>query len=267
MGVAFESGYTLPGSDYPLTHARIAHSGNWLAGGTVTASTTAAGYFADGPDNSLTYEKWQPTASAATWEYDHGSAAECDYCVIGAHDLGTRAATVNVQAEIAAVWTTLVSISPADNMPIMAIFEPRTQQAWRLQITYAGTAPVIGVIKFGKALQMPRPLYGGHAPLDLSRQTILRTNISEAGEFLGRTKQRTAFATSFAWQHLEASWVRANWRPLQLAIETEPFFIAWRPITFSEVGLVYSSQTPIPENMGIRDLMSVNLGVTGYGYD
>lgn len=267
MAVAFESGYTLPGSDEPLTHARIAHSGNWLTGGTVTASTTATDFFADGPDNSLTYERWQPTASPATWEYDHGSDVEADYCVIGAHDLGTQSVTVNVQAEIAAVWTTLVSVSPTTDEPIMAIFEPRTETKWRLQLTYAGTDPTIGVIKFGKALQMQRTLYGGHAPINMARQTILRSTYSETGEFLGRTKQRTYAQTSFSWDNLTADWVRANWRPFQLAMETEPFFIAWRPSTYGDVGLCQTDSVPVPSNKGVRDLMSVEMSVRGYGYD
>jgi len=265
MGVVFEAGYTLPGGDEPLTHARIAHSGNWLSGGTVTASSTATDFFADGPTNSLTYEKWKGTA-AATWEYDHGGASECDYCVIGAHTMGTDGATFTVQYWDGATWQNVSpATSPADNMPIMVIFAPETRQRWRLNIT-AGT-PEIGVIKFGKALQMQRALYGGHAPLDLSRQTILRSTYSESGEFLGRTKQRTYFETSFQWDNLTAAWVRTNWRPLQVAIACDPFFIAWRPGDFSEVGLVQTEQTPIPSNQGQRDLMSVSLSVRGYGYD
>ena len=267
MAVVFEAGYTLPGADEPLTHARIAHSGNWLSGGTVTASTTATDFFAAAPNNSLTYEKWQPTASPATWEYDHGSAVETDYCVIGAHNLGAVSATVNVQAEIAAVWTTLVSVSPTTDEPIFAIFEPRTQQAWRLSITYAGTAPTIGVIKFGKAMQMQRTIYGGHSPLDMARQTVLRSTYSETGEFLGRTKQRTYNQTSFGFDNLTAQWVRDNWRPFQRAMEAEPFFIAWRPATWPEVGLCQVDSVPVPSNAGVRDLMSVDMNVRALGYD
>ena len=54
-----EAGYTLTVSDEPLTHARIAHKGNWLSG-VVTASSTATGYTADGPAGDVSYEKWRP---------------------------------------------------------------------------------------------------------------------------------------------------------------------------------------------------------------
>lgn len=267
MGVIFQTGYSLPGGDQPLTHARIAHSGNWLAGGTATASTTATGYFADAPKSSLTYERWKPTTLAATWEYDHGSAATCDYCVIAAHNMGTNGNTLQIQYWNGTSWTGVIpSTAITDDMAVMAIFGQQTRQLWRIQISN-GTAPEIGVVKFGLAMQMPRPIYGGHAPLDLSRQTVLRSNYSETGEFLGRTKQRVQMATGFSWQHMTAAWVRSNWRPFQKALEAEPFVIAWRPETFSEVALCQVDAVPVPQNMGIRDLMSVEMQVRALAHD
>jgi len=264
MAVIFQAGYSLPGGDEPLTHARIAHANNWLAGGTVNASSTATGYFAEGPANSLTYEKWKPSAPG-TWEYDHGGASECDYCAIGAHTFGTDSATFKVQYWNGGAWVDLCAAqSPADDEPIMVIFAPQTRQRWRVNIS-AGT-PEIGVVKFGKALQMERAFFGGHAPLNLARQTVLRSNLSETGEFLGRTKQRTYLASSFGWEHLTAAWVRTNWPTLQTAIETEPFFVAWRPGDYPDVGLVQVDSLDAPQNMGIRDLMQASLTVRGYGY-
>lgn len=265
MGVAFEAAYALPGGDQPLTHARIAHAGNWLSGGTVAASSTAAGYFAEAPENSLTNERWRPGSVPATWAYDHGSAVACDYCAIGAHSLGTEGATVAVQYDAGAGWVTLVSVAPTDDMPILFIFAPVTAADWRISVT--GAVAEVGVVKFGTALQMPRPIYGGHAPLHLARQVTLRANLSETGEYLGRSQIRTHLAGSFAWEHLTAAWVRANWRPFQTAAAAEPFFIAWRPATFSEVALCQTDQVPVPSNMGIRDLMSVDLQVRGHAYD
>ena len=97
MTVILESGYSLPSGDYPLTHARIGHTLNWLAGGTAVGSSTATGFFADAPLNTLTYERWKPSSVAATWEYDHGSAVECDYAAIAAHTMGTNGNSALVQ--------------------------------------------------------------------------------------------------------------------------------------------------------------------------
>lgn len=267
MTVIFSTGYSLPSGDEPLTHARIAHANNWLAGGTVTASGTATDYFADGPTNSLTYEKWAADALTATWEYDHGSAAECDYCCIGAHTMGTNGNTLQIQYWNGSSWSGLIPATAiTSDMPIMAIFPPQTRQRWRIQIS-TGTVPEIGVVKFGKALQMQRALYGGHTPLDYARQTIMRSNRSVTGEFLGRTKLRNTLATSYDWAHLKRDWLDANWKDFQLAIEEEPFFLAWRPGDFSEVGLCYTDQIPVPTSMGIRDLFQVSLNVSARGYE
>lgn len=267
MGVIFASGYTLPGGAQPLTHARVAHSLNWVSGGTVSASSTASDYFADGPDNSLTYEKWQPSALPATWANDFGAANTFDYCVIAAHDMGTQGNTLEVQAFDGGVWTDLVPATVITNdMPIFCIFSPQNDTQARIRITN-GSEPTIGFVKFGSALQMQRPLYGGHAPLDLSRMTVLRSNYSETGEFLGRTKQRSYAQTNFAWSNLTAAWVRSNWRTFQKAVEAEPFVIAWRPETFSEVGFCQTDAVPVPSNQGVRDLMSVEMSVRARGYD
>jgi hypothetical protein len=269
MTVIFESGYSLPSGDEPLTHARIAHSLNWLSGGTATASSTASGFDADAPLNTLTYETWKPSSLAATWAYDHGSAVQCDYACIAAHTLSTEGCTIKVQYSTDNIsWTDLTAATAiADDSPIFAIFEPVTARYWRINITAGTDEPQIGVIKFGATLQMERPLYGGHSPITLARQTILRSNYSETGEYLGRTKQRTYLSTNFAWSNLTAAWVRSNWPTLQKAIEAEPFWIAWRPSSFGEVGFCQVDEVPIPQNSGTRDLMNVSMSVRARGHD
>ena len=267
MTVILESGYSLPSGDYPLTHARIGHTLNWLDGGTANPSSTATGFFADAPLNTLTYERWKPSAATAQWEYNHGSAAECDYAAIAAHTMGTNGNSVQAQYYDGAAWQDLSPVTsvPSDE-PIMFIFEPETRQRWRISIT-GGTAPEIGVIKFGRAMQMERPLYGGHAPVPMARDTILRSNYSETGEFLGRTKQRTYLQTQYAWEHLTSTWVRANWPNFQLATEAQPFFIAWRPTTFGDVAYAQLDQVPVPSNMGLKNYMSVSMNIRARAYD
>lgn len=229
MTIIFEAAYTLPASDYPLTHARIAHARNWLAGGTATASGTATGFFADAPLNTLTYEAWRPDALPATWTYTHNVAAKCDYCCIAGHDMGTRGASLSVQYYDGSTWQAVIAATQIrDNSPIFCIFAPQTASQWRVSIT-GTTLPKISVIRFGKALQMQRPIFGGHSPITLARQTVLRSNKSETGEYLGRSKTRTFLQTGFSWSNLTTAWVRAWWPDLQRAVETEPFWIAWRP--------------------------------------
>lgn len=265
MTVVLQSGYVLPGGDQPLTHARIGHSRNWHSGGTAVASSTDADYFANGPLNSLTYEKWRPTAVPATWEYNHGSPVSVDYCGIAAHTLQGR--TFTIQYWNGSTWVSVTpATTPADNSPIFCIFAPVTAQRWRVNVT-AGSLFTIGVIKFGRALQMPRPLFGGHSPLDFGRQTVYRSNESESGEFLGKTKVRVGLSTAYQWANIPDTWIYANWKTLQLAVESEPFFIAWRPAKYGAVGYCETMGTPQTANMGVKNLMSAELQVKGLAYD
>ena len=264
--IIFQSGYALPRQDYPLTHARISHSLNWKAGGTSLTSTTATGYFANAPLGSMTYENWKPTVLPATWEYNNGSAFSCDNGCVASHNLS--GCTVNFQYWNGASWVDVTAATVVtSNAPIMAIWSPVSAQRWRLNITAGPIVPEVAVIKFGLLLQMPRPIYGGHAPIDFARQTILRSNHSETGQYLGRTRQRVMLVSEFNWQNIEASWIRTNWKTLQLAIETEPFFLAWRPSSFNEVVYGQTDAVPVPQNQGVRDLMSVSLGMRGLSYD
>jgi len=266
MGVIFATGYAPGASDQPTTHARIAHANNWLTG-TVNASTTDAAYFAEAPDNSMTYEKWKPTALPATWELNFGASKTVDYCCIAAHNMGTNGNSLQVQRYNAGAWSDMIPTTAiTDDMPIMVIFAGTADTRYRIRIS-GGTLPTIGVIRFGQAMQMPRPIYGGVAPFDLARQTAFKANVSETGEFLGRSKIRSHFNVVFNWQHIAASWVRSNWRSFQLAVEEEPFFITWRPSTFSEVAYAQALQNPTASNMGVRDLMALGLSARGYGYD
>jgi hypothetical protein len=266
MSVVFQSGYTLPGGDQPLTHARIAHSLNWRSGGTAAASSTASGYFANAPLNTLTYEKWRPNAATGTWEYNHGSSVSCNYCCIAGKTSGV---TITVQYFTGSTW---VALSPAtamtDNSAIMFIFAATSASRWRINITAGGTLAEIAVVKFGLALQLERPIFGGHAPILFSRQTVMKMNESETGEYLGRSKWRTYLETTYSWQNLSASWIGANWPSLQRAVETEPFFIAWRPSGYpDQVAFGRAMGVPIPSNSGTRDLMSVELQMRALNYD
>ncbi len=267
MGVIFETGYSLPGSDEPTTHARIAHSANWQSGGTIAASTTATGFFADAPDNSLTYEKWQPSALPATWENDFGSANITDYCCIAGHTLGTNGNTLQVQYHNGSTWVDIINEAIADDEPIFCIFEPLTRQRFRINISN-GTAPSVAVVRFGSALQMQRAIYGGVTPIKMNRNTTVRSTKSELGQWLGRTKIRNNLSGSFAWSHLTASWVRTNIEPFIQAVEQEPFFIAWRPATFTDVSYCWTNQNPKgPSHSGPVDLMSFDINVEALGYE
>jgi hypothetical protein len=114
---------------------------------------------------------------------------------------------------------------------------------------------------------MPQAIYGGHTPARFNRATTFRDNRSGSGEILGRTKLRTSLQASYSWTLLKADWIREYWDDMQLAIEGEPFFIAWRPDKFPDVELALSTNAAQPTNMGTRSYMQVTLSAMGYGYE
>ncbi|MDW4550887.1 hypothetical protein R5H32_16110 [Defluviimonas sp. D31] len=100
MPAIFSKDYALPAGDRPLTHARIAHAGNWISGTASASSTDGSGaYFADAPANSLLFERWKPAALPGKWEIDAGGPVSVDYCAIGAHDLAATGSTLKVEYE------------------------------------------------------------------------------------------------------------------------------------------------------------------------
>jgi len=267
MTVIFQTGYSLPSGDEDLTHARIAHANNWYAGGTIAASSAETGYFASAPDNSLTYEYWKPSSLPATWETDLGSAREVDYCAIAAHNMGSNGNTLQVQYWNGSSWSGVIpSTAITTEEPIFCIFAPQTRQRWRIQVSN-GTAPTIGVIRFGKALQMPRPMSGGHQPLALGRETVSRANISETGEILGRSVLRRSLKSSYSWNIIENSWIDANWPDFQRAAEAEPFFTAWRPVDDSGVGYGMADEVPKATYTGQAGFMRASLAMTARSWE
>lgn len=248
---------------FPLTHAMIGYKTICTADN-VTASSQAAGCPASDAVNIFTNEYWRPDVMPATWTIDAGTGVDTDYIGIAAHTLGTSGASLDIEYSTDGLtWTGMYSFAPADNAPIMVIYATTTARYWRM--TVAGpVSPRIGVIYIGEMLQMQRPIYGGHAPITLNRDTTIFNQMSESGQFMARSITRQGASTSYAWKNLTALWYRQYFDPFVKAARTVPFFIAWRPATFpTEIGFVWTSKDIRPSNMGIRDLMEVSLDVTG----
>ncbi len=105
----------------------------------------------------------------------------------------------------------------------------------------------------------------------MARRTTITGNMSEGGEFLGRSKIRSSVATSYDWSNLTYAWVRANLDGLTgliQSVETEPFFLAWRSSSEEDVDFGWTtSPVSSPSLAGTRDLMTFGFKAEGYGYE
>lgn len=197
-----------------------------------------------------------------------------------AADAASESATTITSSTTGEVWTIHSSgvpapelvlhsfmspLAPADDAPIMALNSLIPARYLGLFVT-GTTPPRITNIYAGVALAMPYPIYGGHAPINLSRETELTRSLSRGGQFLGQGFRRLGVKTSLSFRHLPAAWYRANFDPFVKSARRYPFFLAWRPQDYPlEVGYVWCQRDIAPSNMGKRDWMQVGFEVSGVG--
>jgi hypothetical protein len=226
MAVFIAAGFT--GTLYPLSTPRI----GWRRRtGTVAASTSAAGYPAANAASYRTDSFWRPTALPATWRLDAGAGVSVGYVGIAAHDLGSRVCTVLVQSSTDDVnWTTRLTIAPTDDTAIFGLFASATARYWRLNISGSFGEPTIGVIQFGLPTEFPRPaVYAPSISFQRTRNVTYSANITEGGQWAGRSIVRTTLAPEMTVNHLSETWIGAEWDAFALHAETSPFFVADRP--------------------------------------
>lgn len=257
------SGYTV-GSNFPLNHARILYA-------PITGSITADGTDGDLAANDFTFQRWSAGTLPANWTIQTAADATVDTVFIAAHNLGTTGTTVAVQtaALVGGPYTTRATVIPTDDSAIAVMINnaglPYTIREIRIALTGASNDAAIGIIRAGVALQMERPVYGGIMPIGLNRAIETRHAISETGQWLGRTIQRQARRTTMNWQHLSSAWYRANFEPFSLSLPQTPFGLIQNPLRMPEsVAWCWTDQPPMPENMGVRDLMTASLDITGF---
>jgi hypothetical protein len=249
-------------TDTPLRNSRIGYD-TITFGKTPIASSTEAGFSAIAPTYPTTYEYWKPSAMPATWAIDNTTEVVCDYAGVVGDIEGT---TIQVQSsDDGTTWVTQVE-GVATKKVAMFLFEELGARHWRLR--FVNGSPKVSVIYIGKALHMQRSIYVGHSPITLSRATEYSNNLSETGQYLGRSIIRHGVQNSAGYQHLTASWYRQYFDPFVKAARERPFFFAWRPVQYpDEVGYVWTQGDIQPQNTGPRDFMSVSFNMTGIGVD
>lgn len=157
---------------------------------------------------------------------------------------------------------------PADDRPIMRLLQ--ATESSRFRVRFVGdNVPTVGVIYIGKALEMPRAIYGGHTPITLARQSVLRPNVSERGQLLGRSLVRSGSAGSWTWRNLHPRWYRQYFDAFVELARRYPFFILWRPAKYpEEAGYVWTSDDIHPTNTGQgKGWMEVTVTAAGLGVD
>lgn len=147
------------------------------------------------------------------------------------------------------------------------LFLDTIRNAIKVRITLSGgTAPRIAVIYVGLSLWMQEPIRGMHAPIPLSRQTILEQQLSRGGQFLGQNIRRRGYTGSVKFDNLDADWYRTNFDPFVQSARRFPYFFAWRPgERTDEVVYAWTGDDIAPAYEGFMDFMSVSWNLQALG--
>jgi len=210
--------------------------------------------------------------SVATWDFSDFSAQTGNVFCISGHNLGSRNGRLTFAHDSNGdtTYTTIDTLSPTDDSPIMFLHDGVSSAEWRVQVDRAG-GPKIAVIRIGSALTMERPFFGGFSPAHWNRTDMLSGNKSECGQFLGRDIINKGFTARYEWKNLSDSWVRTNldgMGGLIRAVRKEPFFIAWRANDYQDCDYVWTA-APVagPIYSGTRDLVDFTIEAEGHGYE
>lgn len=209
--------------------------------------------------------------SSASLRYDlyHAQAGDC--IAIAAHNLWSSGGRITIEHDSNEddTWTTIDTLTPADNSPIMFFFDTVTSVRWRISVD-RGALPEIGVFRVGSALKFERPFYSGFTVPRMSRNTEVLGNISGSGELLGRSKKRTTLNASYSWSNLTYTWVRANLDGsdgLIQSAEVSPLFVAWRPSETQDVEYLMRASVQAPQAQGVRDLHNFSMSGEVHAYE
>lgn len=222
-------------------------------------------------DNTLVVSRVAVNKSESNLRIDGFASQAGDvYCLAG-HNLGSSGTRITFEHDNNNddTWTSLGTLSPTDDSPIMFIHEGVTSSRWRISLD-RGVLPEIAVLRVGALLQMERPFYGGHAVSRMNRNTSISGNISGSGQLLGRAKKRTVLNGAYAWNNLTYTWVRANLdgpTGLIQAAEIEPLFVAWRASETQDVDYVMRATVKAPTAQGVRDLHNFSMEGEVHAYE
>ncbi len=155
------------------------------------------------------------------------------------HNFGALGAGVTVEAEYStdgSSWTTLGSqVAPAvGDFSTLFQIHGSTVMAdfFRLSIVGATGNPIIANLFFGESLLVFGSPETGWVPPSVAFEDKFINNVSETGNFVGRSLIRKAMQTQFSISVVEANWVFANWEPLLQAVQAHPFYFSWDSANF-----------------------------------
>lgn len=182
--------------------------------------------------DSRSYTYWKVTAGTQylTFVFPSGKAVTA-YGIYSPGDetLGSTGGTIQLQysQDGGGSWLDWATAeAPIDNTPIYRSGDSITAARWRWKII-TSVDVYIAMLSFGADFAFERGCHDGFSPPYLARATILTNNVSQAGNWLGRSIIRDSVKFSFNMDFLTESFVRTDWHDFVVWAEQKAWFLLW----------------------------------------
>lgn len=249
---------------------------NLVTAANVTADFEDVDFPALNLGNPSTYLRWESSHTALEPQYvtiiNSDRVDDLDYVGIAGHNFGSDNISVQIEgaSEVESSgtfdWRELsAEIMPADDSPLLFRFTPQSLIGVRIRLVpNEGVAPRMAVVYVGKLLILERRLYVSHRPITLNTRSNVVTGFSEQGQFLGRLVLGEFQETQLDLPNLTPDFVRQQLNPFRRAAIQRPFFLGWRPDSYSsEVGYCWATANMTVSNSLANGLMTASLPVQG----
>lgn len=239
----------------------------------IKATSEVTGFLDDNLGNPSTAELWKASSTA---DQDLTTLnvpdTDLDYVGIAKHNFGTAESTIQIEGYTTLTndipdWTELVQDNiPADDCPLIYRFTKDNYLGIRVRIKSNSAIPQAAVLYIGELLIMERRIYVGHTPMPYGRQTSVENNRSQSGNFLGNIVTNELLRSTASFQRLTPSWYREKLEPFAAQAMENPFFWAWKPLTYpNEVGYAWLNSDIRPSNQFPNGMMEAEIDMTGIG--
>ena len=207
-----------------------------------------------------TYERYEISADSVVRIFISFPQAEfINSYGIARHNLGDEEMTIRLHSstDFGASWTlyqpngisSFYSFSQEnETMFFVGNDASVNAQTWRITIdnvpTFKQNNIRIGNIFLGNSLKLFSPPDRGFVPPDLAMKDEFTSNVSEGGDYLGRTLLRKAAETQFKMSNVAESWVNDEWKACMRAVQEHPFYFGWDVVNHPlSVAYCYTERT------------------------
>lgn len=189
---------------------------NRLADGTVTATTTAAGYAAANIIDWRAYTFWRSADTATQYlTVDCGEALAADAVGIHGHNLFSVGATLAVECS-SDDFATDVTVASAGALvtsdgPLLRTFAAQTKRYWRIKITTLSAACYIAVAAIGARFTFSESIDGEFTPAAERFDSDVE---SSPGQMLGGVRGFIERSSMVDFEYVTDVWFRGTFMPI-----------------------------------------------------